>query len=128
MAAVARPPLLPAREYRRLAREAKRNFAGTRHELRQFSPVILATVAACAGQAAGLQTVKQFQPMLAQAGPKGESLSRALDRILAGERDEAALCEGLHSTAAMIIETILAGLRDPRTLADLLPAEPPKSE
>ena len=111
-----------AREYRRLAREARRNFAGTRHELRRFAPVILATVAACAGQAEGLQAVKQFQPMLAQAGPEGESLSRALDRILAGERDEAALCEGLQFNAAMIIETILAGLADPQTLADLLPA------
>jgi tetratricopeptide (TPR) repeat protein len=117
-----------AREYRRLAREAKRNFAGTRHELRQFAPVILATVAACAGRAEGLQAVKQFQLVLAQNGPEGVALSRVLDRILAGERDEAALCEGLQYNAGMIIDAILAGLRDPQTLADLLPSEPSKAE
>ena len=116
----------PAREYRRLAREARRNFAGTRHQLRQLAPVILATVAACAGQAAGLQAVQQFQPRLAQAGPEWQALSRALDRILAGERDEDDLCEGLQFNAAMIIETILAGLADPATLSDLLPSEDSK--
>ena len=114
-----------AREHRRLAREAKRSFAGTRHQLRQFAPVILATVAACAGRVEGLQTLKQFQLMLTQAGADGQALSRALDRILAGERDETALCEGLESNFAMIIETILQGLADPSTLADLLPSGPP---
>ncbi len=117
-----------AREYRRLARDAKRNFAGTRHELRQLAPVILATVAACAGQAEGLQAVKQFQPMFAQAGPEGQATSRALDRILAGERDETALCEGLGFNSAMLIETILTGLADPQTLADLMPSEPPEPQ
>ena len=114
--------LAQAREHRRLAREAKRNFPGTRHQLRQFAPVILATVAACAGQAQGLQAVKQLQLMLAQAGADGQALSRALDRILAGERDETSLCEGLESHFTMIIETILQGLSDPSTLADLLPS------
>jgi tetratricopeptide (TPR) repeat protein len=112
-----------AHEYRRLAREARRNFAGTRHQLRRLAPLVLATVAACAGQAEGLQAVKQFQPMLAQAGTEGQALSRALDRILAGERDEASLCEGLGANSAMIVETILQGLADPSSLADLLPQE-----
>ncbi|MFN0069725.1 MAG: tetratricopeptide repeat protein, partial [Limisphaerales bacterium] len=118
----------PAREYRRLAREARRNFAGTRHQLRQLAPVILATVTACAGQAEGLEAVKQFQLQMAQVSPEWQALSRALDRILAGERDEASLCEGLQFNMAMIIETILAGLRDPESLADLLPAGSPEPE
>ena len=119
--------LAQAREHRRLAREAQRNFAGTRQQIRKFAPVIRATVAACAGQAEGLQAVKQFQPILAQTGADGLALSRALDRILAGERDETALCEGLLSNAAMIIETILHGLADPSTLTDLRPTAPETS-
>lgn len=111
-----------AREYRRLAREAKRNFAGTRHELKRHAGLILATVATCAGQAEAREFVAKHQADVRQAGPEGESLARTLDRILAGERDEAALCEGVGFDAAMIIETILASLRDPQALADLLPA------
>jgi tetratricopeptide (TPR) repeat protein len=114
-----------AREYRRLARDAKRNFAGTRHELRRFAPLILATVAACAGQSEGRQAVTQHQQAMSQGGPEWQALSRVLDRLLAGERDETALCEGLHYDPALLIETILQGLADPATLADLLPTEPP---
>ena len=116
-----------AHEYRRLARDAKRNFAGTRHELRRFAPLILATVAACAGQHEAREAVTQHQQAMSQAGLEGQALSRVLDRLLAGERDETALCEGLHPNLALIIETILQGLADPSTLADLLPTEPPGS-
>ncbi|GDY21876.1 hypothetical protein LBMAG56_32230 [Verrucomicrobiota bacterium] len=114
-------------EHRRLARDARRNVAGTRHKLRQFAPIILAIVAACAGQAEGRAAVKQFQQMLSQAAPDWQSLSRVLDRLVAGERDETALCDGLGSTQALLIETILQVLADPSTLSDLLPSEPPET-
>lgn len=110
-----------ASEYRRLARDSKRNFAGTRHELRRFAPIILATVAACAGQPEAREAVTQYQQAMSQGGPGWQAASRVLDRILAGERDETALCEGLNSTAALLIESILQGLADPDTLSDLLP-------
>ena len=71
--------------------------------------------------------MKQYQVMFAEAGSEGEATSRVLDRILAGERDEAALCEGLGPMSAMLIEAILAGLDDPSTLSDLLAAEPDES-
>lgn len=72
--------------------------------------------------------MQQFQAILAQGGSEGQALAAALDRILAGERDETALREGLGPMMAMIIETILTGLADPSTLSDLLPSEPPESE
>lgn len=46
----------------------------------------------------------------------------AIRRILAGERDAEALCASLDFADLMIIETILAGLADPASLSDLLPA------
>lgn len=110
-----------ASEYRRLARDAKRNFAGTRHELRQFAPIILATVAACAGQPEAREAVTQHQQAMSQVTPEWQAVSQVLGRILAGERDKTALCEGLGSTTALLIETILQGLADPATLSDLLP-------
>lgn len=110
-----------AREYRRLARDAKRNFAGTRHELRRFAPIIHATVAACAGQPEAREAVTQNRQAMSQGGPGWQAVSRVLDRILAGERDETALCEGLPFNSAMLIETILQGLADPATLSDLVP-------
>jgi len=112
-----------AREYRRLARDAKRNFAGTRHELRQLAPLIHAVVDACTGQPEARQAVTKHQQQMSQAGAELQPLSRALDRILAGERDENTLCEGLHPNHAMIIETVLHALSDPSTLKDLLPDE-----
>ena len=115
-----------AREHRRLARDAKRNFAGTRHELRQFAPIILATVAACAGQAEARDAFAQLQQAMSQGAPGWQALSRVLDRILAGERDETALCEGLHPDLALIVETILQALAGPSTLSDLLPPDAPE--
>ena len=64
---------------------------------------------------------------MSQAGPELQALSRVLDRLLAGERDETALCEGLDFQHALLIETILQGLADPATLADLRPTEPPEA-
>lgn len=112
------------RKYRRLAREAKRNFAGTRHELRRRAPVILATVAAIheSGQRDALE---QGLPTLEQRG--WVSIVAAIRRILSGERDADALCEDLDFDDSMIVEAILAGLEDPSTLQDLLPAEEPSS-
>ena len=109
-----------AREYRRLARDAEYNFTGTRHELRQFAPQILAVVDACAGKPEACQAVANFQQQLVQAGVEGQALSHALDRVLVGERNENVLCEGLSQKAAMILKTILQALSNPSTLKDLL--------
>jgi tetratricopeptide (TPR) repeat protein len=116
-----------AHEHRHRARDAKRKFAGTRHELRRLAPIILATVAACAGQPEARKAVSQYQKAISQNSSASQSLSRVLDRLLAGERDETALCEGLDFTQALIVETIVQGLADPATLADLLPIKSPEA-
>lgn len=99
--------------------------AGTPNTTRKYRR--LATVAACAGQPNAREAVTQHQQAMSQGGPEWLARSRVLDRLRAGERDESALCEGLDSTPALLIETLLQGLADPATLADLLPTAPPGS-
>ena len=109
-----------AAEYRRLARDAKRNFAGTRHELRQVAPLILGTVLAT-HQPEARKELEELLPGLEQVG--GSDLAAAIRSILEGERDAEVLCEGLNPADSMIVEAILQGLDDPSSLKDLLPDE-----
>jgi tetratricopeptide (TPR) repeat protein len=106
-----------ARQYRRLARDAKRKFAGTRHELRRLAGLILATVRATQNPK-HRDEVEQALPGLEQHG--GANLVAAIRRVLAGERDPEVLCESLDPEDSMIVETILEALSDPSTLEDLL--------
>jgi hypothetical protein len=89
-----------------------------------FPTMIVATFAACSGQAEARQAVIQHQQAMSKASPEWQRLSLVLDRILAGERDETTLGDGLNPTPAMIVETILQGISDPSTPADLMPSEP----
>ncbi len=107
-----------AREYRRLAREARRDFAGTRHQLRKYAPLIVGTVLATQDEK-HRKELEAALPGLEQRG--GTKLVPAIRRLLAGERDAEVLCEGLGIEASMIVEAILDALRDPSTLEDLLP-------
>lgn len=107
-----------AREYWRLTREAKRNFPGTRHELRQQAPVILGAVLATRDP----EQRAAFEQHLASLEKSGwTNLVAAIRCILSGERDADALCEGLDLEDSMIVEAILAGIADPASLADLMP-------
>ena len=107
-----------AAEYRRLAREAKRNFAGTAHEMKQHLPVILGTLQAIHEP----DTADEFQTALSQMEERGwTNLVAAIRRILAGERSEETLCAPLDLEDSMIIETILRAIADPTTLSALLP-------
>jgi tetratricopeptide (TPR) repeat protein len=114
-----------ARDYRRLARQAQRAFAGTRHEVREHAPLILRTVGAVTN-AERRQELEQALPGLEQRG--WTKLVAAIRLVLAGERDEDALCDGLDSEDMMIVGAILQGLADPSSLNDLLPSDPPASE
>ncbi len=109
-----------AAEYRRLAREAKRNFAGTAHEMKGHLPVILGTFQAIHDP----DTADDFRTALSQMEKHGwTNLVAAIRRILAGERNEQALCAPLDLEDSMIIETILRAIADPTTLSALLPSE-----
>ncbi len=114
-----------ARDHRRLAREAQRNFAGTRYQLRQHAALILGTVVAI-HDPKHRQGLEQALPALEQRG--WTKLVAAIRRILAGERDADTLCAELDTEDSMIVDTILAGVADPSTLSDLLPSEPPESD
>ncbi len=115
---------IQAREYRRLAREAKRNYPGTRHELRQHCRLVVGTVAAV-HDVDGRKQLEQALPRLEQRG--WTNLVAAIRRILAGERDADALCSALDHEDSMIVDAILAGLADPNTLSDLMSSEAPSN-
>lgn len=111
-----------ARDGRRLARDAKLAFPGTRQELQPHLPLISVTIVA-------LQDPK-YRPDLDRilTGKEQQgwtNLVAAIRRILAGERDADDLCATLDLGDAMMVETILRGLADPSTLAELRP-QPPK--
>ena len=111
-----------AREHRRLAREAERNFAGTRQELQKHLPLILA--ACMAAQDSAQQ--ENLDAVLKRYSDGGwNKLVNAVHRIVAGDRDPGSL--GLDSDLdpedSLIVGTILAALSDPSTLSDLLPPD-----
>ena len=109
-----------AAEYLRLARTAKRNFAGTSHELKQHLPIILGTVQAVHDPG----TEDAFRTALSQIEQRGwTNLVAAVRQILAGERNEQVLVAPLDLEDSMIIETILRAIADPTTLSALLSAE-----
>jgi tetratricopeptide (TPR) repeat protein len=88
-----------AKAYRRLSREAKLNYAGTRYELEQYRDLILAVVQ-------GGNVAAELQ----RYGEGYENLAQAIRQILAGERDAEVLCEPLNYGEAPIVLAILAGL------------------
>ena len=107
-----------AADYRRQARQAKRHFAGTRHELRRHYPVMVATVLAVAAP--------EHRPALNELlvdleGHGWTNLARTIQEILAGQRDFNVLCADLDLEDTMIVETILQAIDDPTTLDDLQP-------
>jgi tetratricopeptide (TPR) repeat protein len=109
-----------AAEYRRLARDAKRAFAGTAHEMRQHLPLILATCQAIQNPKEAAQFINALS-----GGEEGgwADLVGAIRRILAGERNRDALCDKLNFRDAMIVETILEALENPAILQAMLPAD-----
>ncbi len=110
-----------AREHRRLARETYRAFPGTRTQLRRHAQLIFAAVFACSGHHEARQTLTEEQAEMRHAGGDWANFATALDRLLAGERDAAALCDGLEYNTTALIEIILAGIVDPETLRDFMP-------
>lgn len=109
-----------AAEYRRLARETKRNFAGTAQEMKRHLPVILGSLQAIQEP----ETANDFREALSKMEKHGwTNLVAAIHQIFDGERNAETLCESLDAEDSMIIETTLAAIDDPNTLADLLPTE-----
>ncbi|MFN6525988.1 tetratricopeptide repeat protein [Nostoc sp. ChiSLP03a] len=109
-----------AKAYRRLSRQAKAAFAGTRYELRQHGRVIAAFVGAVNDR----EVRQQLEPFLEQWAKNGSgNFVAAIRLIFDGERDEDVLCEPLNFNDAPIINAILRGIADPDTLNELLEEE-----
>ncbi len=67
--------------------------------------------------------MNQFVAQGKQADGGVTEFARAIERILAGERDAEALCSGLELDSSMVIETTLKALDDPSILQELLPED-----
>jgi tetratricopeptide (TPR) repeat protein len=117
-----------ARNLRRQARTAKWNWAGTRYELRRFAPLIALPLAALAEEDPRgplHQMLAEQQRQMRAAGAEWTQFADALDRLLADPQiSEDDLCGELPFGSATILMAIQAGLRDPASLADLLPPQP----
>ena len=93
-----------AKDYRRLSRTARANFAGTAYELRQHAPLIDAVVSAVDDAEVRQQSESQLQ----EADPECQNiLLNAIRQILNGERDEDILCEELGIRDSQIVLAIL---------------------
>jgi len=102
--------------YRRLARQSKAAFAGTRYELQKFLPLITGVVAAVTDPTVR-QELEEYLEGLKQRG--FQNLVAAIRQILAGQRDEETLCASLSLKESMVVLAILAGIADPATLEAL---------
>jgi tetratricopeptide (TPR) repeat protein len=107
-----------AANYRRQARQTKRDFPGTRHEIKQHLPVIVETVLTLT-DAAQRGDLDERLADLQRGG--WTNLVAAINGILDGQRDPGVLCTNLDLVDTMIVETILQAIDDPTTLNDLLP-------
>src|SRR5262249_22805746 len=90
-----------ARHHRRLAREAKYNFAGTRRDLRNHVPLIFAAMISTRSP----EHRSELEQALAVMEKNGWTrLVAAVRRILAGERDPDDLCATLDLEDSMVVE------------------------
>ncbi len=99
--------------YRRLARQSRFAFPGTRYQLKRFGPLILEVIRAV--QQPKLK--EQLDPMLEDLAQRGwTNLASAIRRFLGGEWDEDVLCDRLDPEEGVIVMTILRSLDDPSQL------------
>ena len=111
-----------AARYRRDERAAFSGFVGSRRALGRFGTLIAAVLETVARpeQRAALEQV--LEPMILHGWG---NLVAAIRRILDGGRDADALCEPLDREDALIVQTILEGLRDPDSVRDLTEPQDP---
>jgi tetratricopeptide (TPR) repeat protein len=93
-----------AKDYRRLSRTARANFAGTKHELRQHAQLINSVVKAVHDA----EVRQQLEPVLEDMISRGwQNLIAAIRQILNEEPDEDILCEKLDFDDSQIVLAIL---------------------
>ena len=109
-----------AREYRRLGREAKAAFMGSKHELKRHRELILGIFGALAGDGNSKKLVANHQDQMRKGGKDWTALANVINRILGGERDEESLCDGLGTDQYLIVSTVLGGIENPETLQFLV--------
>ncbi|MFM7602441.1 MAG: hypothetical protein ACKO7R_14790, partial [Pseudanabaena sp.] len=97
-----------AKDYRRLSRTARANFAGTAYELRQHAPLIEGVVRAVDDA----EIRQQLESQLQEVDPECQNiLWNAIRQILNGQRNEDILCKGLNDINSQIILAILGQVK-----------------
>jgi hypothetical protein len=106
-----------SREHARRARQARRRVIITRQEMTPHLPLVLATV----GAALDGSYREPLEQLLAQREQHGwGKLVAVLRRIVAGERDVEALCDGLDAEDSMIVDMAVGVLTDEGLLDELI--------
>ena len=96
-----------AKEYRRLSRTTRANFAGTEYELRQHAQLIDG-VARAVNDA---EVRQQLESEMENAPSEWQNLNAAIRQILNGQRNEDILCEGLDAIDSQIVLAILGQVK-----------------
>jgi hypothetical protein len=112
--------LAEAADYHGQSRIAKWAFAGTRHDLKKWVPLIEVVMKACSGQEEAIEFVAQQQRAIREVGEEWSRCADALDLIIAGERNEDKLCENLFFDPAVLIMAILRAIENPNWLKEWL--------
>ncbi|WP_434687516.1 tetratricopeptide repeat protein [Pseudanabaena minima] len=97
------------KDYRRLSRTARANFAGTSYELRQYAQLIDGVVRAVDDA----EVRQQLESEMENAPSEWQNLNAAIRQILNGQRNEDILCEGLDSIDSQIVLAILEQVKRP---------------
>ena len=106
--AIKQGDLSAARDYCRQSRQSYAAFAGSRHELQKWENFIQIVVDAIGDSSQRPQLEEQLQSGIAIGW---SDLVAAIQRILAGDRDEDGLCEDLDYRSALIVGEVLRKLR-----------------
>ena len=106
--AIKQGDLSAARDYCRQSRQSYAAFAGSRHELQIWKNFIQIVVDAIGDSSQRPQLEEQLQSGIAIGW---SDLVAAIQRILAGDRDEDGLCEDLDYRSALIVGEVLRKLR-----------------
>lgn len=99
-----------ATRWRRKEQDSYAAYAGSRHAIRQYEPLIQGVVEACQGSEKARQWVEDLFPKMEAGSEEWARNAAAIRRILDGERDIEVLRSGLKYMGYMIVRTILARL------------------
>jgi Tfp pilus assembly protein PilF len=99
-----------AHAWRRKEQESFATFAGSAHRVQQFQPLVAAIVRAAQGEAQARQQVEFWLRHMEVADRGNQRFAASARRILAGDRNLAALTADLDHISALVVRQVLDSL------------------